>query len=346
MQSSLIPNSTLTALKGVRVGHATHPDKLTGCTVVLFDHALPVAYQASGGGCATFNTDTLRAGSTFNHRHGLFIAGGSLSGLMSATPIMQEMIKQGIGDKMANIINPSISGAVVFDLGTTIGQFDPNFGKDAYRNASTKPVASGDVGAGTGTTVGKFAFLENGTKHPGMKTGVGSARIDLGKGIMVCALTVVNALGNVVNRDGTICAGNRDGKGSFLSFNSTKETPTTSSTLGTNTTISIVGTNAKLPNREEYERLARLATHGQVRAIHPVQTGCDGDTVFLFSTEEVSVNELGDQNDCNSRWPSLAIDRLGYAASQAVQDSIYDACNSSKTIPFAHAVDGIIPSVR
>lgn len=342
MEPSLMKNSTLTALSGVKVGHATHAEKLTGCTVVLFDHALPVAYSANGGGCATFNTDTLRAGSSFNHRHGLFIAGGSLSGLMSATPIMQEMIKDGIGDNMAEIINPSISGAVVFDLGTTIGQYDPNYGKEAYRNASVKPVKRGDIGAGTGTTVGKFSFLENGTKHPGMKSGVGSARIDLEHGTMICALTVVNALGNVTNRDGSLLAGNRDGKGSFVRFDSSIDQSI--SPAGTNTTISIVGTNVALPNREAYERLAHLATHGQIRSIHPVQTARDGDVVFVFSTEELSIDVLEDKNKTPSPWPSLVIDKLGYASSQAVQESIYDACTSSRTIPFAKAYNGIIPA--
>jgi len=335
-------NNTLTALNGVKVGHSTHADRLTGCTVVLFDKPYPVAYKAYGGGSGTFNTEMLRNGKSFFRRHGLFVAGGSLTGLMSASNIMQKMIDEGVGFKDAKIVNPSISGAIVFDLGTKVGQYDPSYGAEAYDNASTEAVVNGNVGAGTGTTVGKFQYLQMGTKNGGMKAGVGSARVDLGGGIIVTALSVVNPLGNVVNPDGTILAGNRDEHKPFKEFKDVTDFVTASSA---NTTISIVGLNIDLKTRENYERVAHMATHGQVRAINPVHTSIDGDTVFVFSTEEHQQLLNGNGKFFETPdWPLFSVDIVGDAAAKAVQESIYSACREAQSIQFEQAYNGIIPS--
>lgn len=338
-------NNTLTALKGVRVGHATHLDKLTGCTVIMFDDWFPTAYKAYGGAPGTFNTDTLKSGMSFHDHNGLFIAGGSLTGLMSASEIMQAMIDNKIGSPDAkHLINPVISGAIVFDLGTRIARYDPKYGREAFDNLSTEPVVGGNVGAGTGTAVGKFQYLEKGTKNGGMKAGVGNARVDLGNGIIVCALSVVNALGNVVNPDGTILAGNRDENKRFKTFEDTTDFVTQEKA---NTTITIVGLNVDLQNHENYERVAHIASHGQVRAINPVHTSIDGDTIFVFSNKEIKkpLNETGKYFETPS-WPKFTVDIIGQVAAKAVQESIYDACRQADSIKFDDAYNGVIPSVK
>jgi L-aminopeptidase/D-esterase-like protein len=337
-------NNTITALKGVKVGHSTHPDKLTGCTVVIFDSPYPVAYKSFGGAPGTFNTDALQNGKSFNRMQGLFIAGGSLTGLMSASYIMQSMIEKGIGSKVGKIINPSISGAVVFDLGTQIGQYDPKYGKEALDNISSNPVINGNVGAGTGTSVGKFQYMQNGTKNAGMKAGVGSSRIDLGNGIIVCALSVVNALGNIIKPDGSVLAGNRDDQKKFKKFEDTTDFVTS---INANTTISIVGINVDLKSRENYEHIAHFGSLGQVKAIDPVHTSVDGDTVFVFSTEEIKepLNSNGKYFQ-TAGWPLFSIDIIGVAASKAVQNSIYNACNEAITIKYTKGYKGIIPSCK
>ncbi len=336
-------NNTLTALTGVRVGHSTHLDKLTGCTLVLFDKEYPAAYQGYGGDIGSFHTDSLRIGAE-RTRQGFFIAGGSLTGLMSASEIMQAMIEDGIGQKAASIINPNLSGAIVFDQGTRIGQYDPKYGREAYQNLSTEPAQSGNVGAGTGTSVGKFQWLEKGTKSGGMKTGVGNARVDLKGGVMVCALTVLNAIGNVVLPDGTILAGNRDEQKKFKDFDDMIDFITGDPA---NTTITIVGTNVDLGPRENYERLAHFATHGHVRAIHPVHTSQDGDTVFVFSTQEIKqpFNKFGEffQEPGHT---GFTVDVIGHAAAKAVQESIYDACRSADSVEFEGAYKDVLPSAK
>ncbi len=337
-------NKTLTSLSGVKVGHSTYLDKLTGCTFVLFDKPYPVSYSSHGGAPGTFHSEILGNGKTFNRRFGLFIAGGSLSGLMSATPIMQEMIKREIGFKIGKAINSEISGAIVFDLGTQIEQYDPEYGREAFQNLSAAPVESGNVGAGTGTAVGKFQYLEKGTKNGGMKAGVGSGKVDLGGGIIVCALSVVNAVGNVIKPDGSILAGNRDEKKKFKTF---EDTTTFATSDVSNTTITIVGTNADLRTRENYERVAHIASHGHVRAINPVHTSVDGDTIFVFSTEEKKeiLNTVGKYFE-SPGWPLFSVDVIGQAAAKAVQESIYDAVHSAETVRFEGGYKGIIPSVK
>lgn len=338
-------NNTLTALKGVKVGHSTHLDKLTGCTVVMFDDWFPTAYKAYGGAPGTFNTDSLRNGMSFHDHNGLFIAGGSLTGLMSASEIMQAMIENNIGSHDAkHLINPVISGAIVFDLGTRIARYDPKYGKEAFDNLSSDPVANGNVGAGTGTAVGKFQYLEKGSKNGGMKSGVGSARVDLGNGIMICALSVVNALGNVVKPDGTILAGNRDENKKFKTFEDTTEFVTSDKT---NTTITIVGLNVDLQTHENYERIAHIASHGQVRAINPVHTSVDGDTIFVFSNKEIKnpLNKSGKFFETPG-WPRFTVDIIGQSAAKAVQESIYNACEQAETIEFEDGYKGIIPSCK
>jgi L-aminopeptidase/D-esterase-like protein len=336
-------NNTLTALQGVKVGHSTHMDKLTGCTVILFDKPYPAAYQGYGGDIGSFHTDSLRTG-VRRTRDGFFIAGGSLTGLMSAQAIMQAMIEEGRGNKDEKIINPNLSGAIVFDQGVRVAQYDPAYGREAYKNLSSNPVPNGNVGAGTGVSVGKFQWLESGSKSGAMKTGIGNARVDLGNGIIVCALSVVNAVGNIVKPDGTILAGNRDEHKKFKDFDDTIDFVTGDSS---NTTITVVGINVDLGPRENYERLAHFATHGHVRAIHPVHTSQDGDTVFVFSTEEIKqpFNQYGKLFQTHNP-TGFTVDVIGHAAAKAVQESIYDSCTSAETVEFEGAYEGVFPAMR
>ncbi len=205
-------NKTLTALNGVRVGHATHLDKLTGCTVILFDTPYQVAYKAYGGAVGAYGTEANKADKTNYGENGIFIAGGSNTGLMSASEIMECLRRDKFGSVSGDgkIYNPSITGAIVYDQGMRVAPYDPKYGREAYENANSEPVTSGNVGAGTGTSVGKFRYVEGGSKTGAMKAGVGSARVNIGNGIIVTALSVVNAIGNIILPNGEILAGNRD----------------------------------------------------------------------------------------------------------------------------------------
>ncbi len=335
-------NKTLTALEGDKVGHSTHTDKLTGCTVVLFDDLYPVAYKSYGGAPGTFGTENLRSGKSYSARNGLFISGGSLLGLQSASEIMDFMIENGLGIRDGKTIRPAISGAIVYDLGIQVAQYDKVYGRQAAKNATRKPVEGGNVGAGTGTSVGKLSRTEDGLMLA-MKAGVGSFRIDLGDGATVCALSVVNAVGNVVLPDGAVLAGNRNDVSSpkFRSFEGLSSFLTGNSS---NTTISIVGTNVDLGEYTNYETVAHIASQGHVRAINPVNTSLDGDTVFVFSTQKVKSFLTALCDDASKGWGNLEVDIIGQASARAVQESIYAACRDANSIPFAQAYRRIIPS--
>lgn len=342
-------NNTLTALKGVRVGHATHIDKLTGCTVIVFDKPNTVAYRSYGGAVGAFNTEGLRSGSTMYGTNGIFIAGGSMTGLMAASSITECLRKDEIGMKVSDgIFNPSLTGAIIWDLGTTIAPFDPEYGAEAYRNASSDPVSAGNVGAGTGATAGKFRWLENGSRSGAMKTGLGSSRVNLGNGITICALSVVNPMGNIVLPNNTFLAGNRDEQTKFKAYEELVDLVTAGANNASNTTISVVGINVELGSIENYERVAHIASHGQVRAINPVHTSQDGDTVFVFSNGEIKnpLNNMAQHFKPTENDIHLQVDIIGHAGAKAVQQSIYDACMKAETIQDDKGYQGVIPSAN
>ena len=341
-------NKTLTALNGVRVGHSTHLDKLTGRTVILFDKPYQVAYKAYGGAVGAYGTEANKADKTNYGENGIFIAGGSNTGLMSASEIMECLRHDQKGSRSGKdkqIFNPSITGAIVYDQGMQVAPYDPVYGREAYENANDEPVTSGNVGAGTGTSVGKFRWVEGGTKTGAMKAGVGSARIDLGNGIIVVALSVVNALGNIIAPNGEIIAGNRGENTKFKPYEDLIDFVTQDRN---NTTISVVGINVDLGSKLHLEKVAHLASHGQVRAINPVHTSSDGDTVFVFSTGELKnpFNNMLQYFQETDDSLYTQVDIIGHAAARAVQESIYDACRSAETIQFEQAYKGVIPAAK
>ena len=256
-------NDTLTALPGVRVGHSSHPEAMTGCTVVRFDHDIPVACALYGGATASYHTDELQGFSkSFPTRDALFIAGGSRVGLAAAAwAVVSALSEQGVG-LPGKVPLPGVSGAIIYDLGLRVRAFNPAFAREALDDCSDLPVARGNVGAGVGATVGKLKMTRDGLLQA-MKAGVGCARIDLPNGAMVCALSVVNARGNVIAEDGSILAGNRDEANAhgFISFEDVFDN-TARPDDSTNTTVTIVGTNVKLPAHEDYQRVAHLALTG------------------------------------------------------------------------------------
>lgn len=258
---------------------------------------------------------------------------------------MSFMIKNKLGWRLGKIINPALSGVVVLDLGIWIAPYHSIYGKEAAENAGYDPVKSGNVGAGTGTSVGKFSYTKEGLDglRLNMKAGIGSARIDLGNGLKVCAISAVNAVGNVVLSDGTILAGNRNNRKTprFRTFEKSSELL---SGKESNTTISVVGINVDLKSYENYERVASIASHGQVRAINPVNTSRDGDTVFVFSTREIKSFFSPSGKSAARKWNKLDTDIIGQAAAKAVQQSIYDACYKAETIKFDGSFGGIVPS--
>jgi len=301
----------LTDIPGIIVGHASDYDGLTGCTVVLCERGAVAGGDIRGSATGVDEWDVLSPMHVTPTIHGLVFSGGSAFGLESASGVRRFLEHKGVGFKTGAGPVPIVVGAILFDLGLGKKGVRPTreMAETAAAAASDKAVVEGAVGAGTGASVGKILGMTN-----AMKSGVGSWTVTLegpNAGVMVSALAVVNALGDV--RDpatGKIVAGARKASGSMDFADSARVMKSMGPTGFTreNTTLVVVATNAAL-TKVEATKLAQLGQLGVARAINPVNTMSDGDLVVAMS--------------CGmSRAP---IDALGVAASEAVAEAILRA---------------------
>ena len=275
-------NSTLTAVPGIRVGHASTAAGRSGCTVVLgpFRGAVDVRGPASG----SREFETLAPEHLVPRVDAVLLTGGSAFGLAAADGVMAWLAERGRGYDTGAGPVPIVPAAVIFDLTEGGERPDGALGREACESATAEPVAEGRVGAGAGVTVGKL--LGRARACPG---GVGSRAVRAGDW-WVGALAVVNALGDVLDADGRIVAGARDGEGGFvggedvLSAGGEAVDPL-QPRVGENTTLAVVATDAPL-GRVDLLRLARMASTALARRISPVHTPFDGDVVFGLSTAE------------------------------------------------------------
>lgn len=272
-------NTTLTAVEGIRVGHWTDEHALTGCTVVLCDGRATAGVDVRGGGPGTRETDLLAPGRLVRRIDAVLLTGGSAFGLAAADGVMRYHEERGLGYDTGIARVPIVPGAVIFDLGVgdkTVRP-GPEQGYAACEAASADPVVEGNVGAGTGATVGKWA----GPQYA-MKGGLGSSALPVPGGGTVGALAVVNAVGDIVDPlDGKLVAGAYDREArAFVNRQAAEqgETP-----FGTNTVIAVVATDVQL-SKEAVHKVAQMAHDGMARTVYPAHTPWDGDTVFAVST--------------------------------------------------------------
>ena len=274
---SLKTNRTLTAIDGIKVGHATDTTARTGCTVVLCPAGATAGVDIRGAAPGTRETEALRPGHLVQKAHAVLLTGGSAFGLDAAGGVVKYLEAQNIGFPAGPVRVPIVPAAVIFDLAVGDAKTRPDaaMGYQACLHATNAPVVTGVVGAGTGATVGKAQDV---TPAQG---GIGSACRSLKSGLIVAALTVVNALGNVVHpQTGEILAGGTV-DGEFVDI--TDRLLNADLAHGTNTTIGVVATNAAL-SPAAAARVAEMAHDGMARAIRPAHTMFDGDTLFTLTT--------------------------------------------------------------
>ena len=269
---------------GVLVGHATDREGLTGCTAILFDRSAVVGVDVRGSSPGTRETDRLSPIGMVRDTHALLLTGGSAFGLSAADGIVRFLEEKGVGLDVGVAKIPLVSAAVIFDLmaGSPEARPDAEMGYRAAAGASNGDFEEGSVGAGTGATVGKMLGLEG-----AMKGGLGSASVDLGGGLVVGALAVVNAVGDVRDEQGEILAGPRGEDGTLADSEELMPQAADRMQWGRNTTLGIVATNASL-SKPAATKVAQMAHDGLARAIHPVHTSVDGDVVFAASVGEVA----------------------------------------------------------
>jgi L-aminopeptidase/D-esterase-like protein len=286
--------NTITDIQGIEVGHETNLEALTGCTVILCRKGATAGVDVRGGAPGTRETDLLNPVNLVEKVHAIVLAGGSAFGLDAASGVMRYLDEQGLGFDTGAAKVPIVPAAILFDLslGSANVRPDAEMGYRAAAAASSAPCPEGNVGAGTGASVGKIFGMKS-----AMKSGLGSACIDAGGGVLVGALVAVNAFGDVLDpEDGAILAGARStslgplhlgAKGYFADTLETMRTFAGRTVLGfatkSNTVIGTVATNAKL-DKAQATKVAQMAHDGLARVIRPAHTMLDGDTIFSLST--------------------------------------------------------------
>ena len=278
---------------GFRIGHAQDEAAATGCTVLLCDRMSPAGLDVRGGGPASRESQILAPVAQADAINAVLLSGGSAFGLDAAGGVQKYLEERGIGFDVGVTRVPLVSQSCLFDLG--VGRMDvrPDAAM-AYRacqNAGHDAPAEGNVGAGTGCTVGKYRGMAR-----AMKSGLGTFALQAGP-VKVGALAAVNALGDIYDGPERI-AGLRTADGAALSSTLDEllaDAAAAPANLFTgNTTLGVVVTNARL-NKIQLTKVAGMTHNGYARAIRPVHTMADGDSIYALSTGDVpgDVNTVG-----------------------------------------------------
>ena len=265
---------SITDVEGIKVGHWTDDVALTGCTVVLPPKGTVASCEVRGGAPGTRGTDMLQPGTLLEEAHAIVLTGGSAFGLATAGGVERYLEERGIGSEIGPVIVPSVAAAVIFDLGVGDPTRRPG-AEEGYAAcvAVSTDVPEGRIGAGTGATVAKLWGPTRGV--PG---GLGTWAVRDGD-LVVGALFVVNAVGEIVEEDGSVLAGPR------LEPGERREDLIEWMRAG-NTTIGVVATNATL-SKPVARRLAEVANDAVDGAVRPAHTLFDGDAVFTLATKQV-----------------------------------------------------------
>lgn len=276
-------SGAITDVPGVKVGHFTDSRRPTGCTVIMTEEGAVGGVDVRGSAPGTRETDLLNPINLVDKVHAVLLAGGSAFGLDAATGVVRYLEERKIGFNVGVAFVPIVPAAILFDLGVGDAKIRPDAqaGYKACEAASAARPAEGNVGAGAGATVGK---LYGGRRA--MKAGIGTASIKLA-GLTVGAIVAVNAVGDIVDpQTGNPIAGARteDGKKLLNTREAMLRGNLPSGMLaGTATTIGVIATDAVL-TKAQAQKIAQMAHDGLARAINPIHTMFDGDTIFAVGT--------------------------------------------------------------
>jgi L-aminopeptidase/D-esterase-like protein len=304
------------------IGEYTDKDNRTGVSVLYFKGGAVAGIYKYGGATSTRQIDSLEASHTVSRIDAITLAGGSAFGLDACCGVMRWLKEQDRGTDVRGIRIPIVPGAVIFDLRFSTGITpDCNMGYLACDTLS-KDVHEGSYGAGTGATVGKINGIDN-----AMKAGIGTAYVKLPSGTIVWVYVVLNAFGDIVDRERRIIAGARKEKTSkefldtsnFIMGNIIDQNTTN---VSENTTLCVVVTDAYF-DKSALSAIAKMASAGVARSLSPAGASFDGDVIFAVST--------GNKNEF--------IDVVGDVSSHLLEDAIKSAVIHGDGF-------GIIPSYR
>ncbi len=300
-------------IKGIKVGQIEDIEGLTGCTVVICEEGAVCGVDVRGSAPGTRETDLLDPINMVQKVHAVVLSGGSAFGLESTCGVSRYLEEHNIGFDVGVAKVPIVAGAVLFDLvvGDPKSRPDIEMGYKACEVANDKELKQGNFGAGCGATVGKVKGAEY-----CMKGGIGSYSIKLDNGLVVAALVAVNAFGDVYE-NGKVIAGvlNNEKNKVLNTYDLMKNGVNSGGFNIDNTTIGIVATNAKL-TKAECKKISQMSHNGYAKAIFPIHTPHDGDTIFTISTGEVESD----------------VTLLGSIATEVVEKSIINAIKNAKSI--------------
>jgi L-aminopeptidase/D-esterase-like protein len=306
----------ITDVPGIRVGHATDPVGLTGVSIVICDRYAVAGVEMRGGANDVIGLDYLDARHLVPAIDAVMLGGGSRFGgeaIFGATRWLEE---QGVGYRAGAHVVPHVAGAFLFDLSVGDSRVRPTreMGYAAAKAAAGGPVPEGNVGAGTGASVGKLYMLSR-----AMRGGIGTASVRVGAAT-VGALVAVNAVGDVRDPDsGELVAGTRDapdGRRLVDSALTMRSEPGLGRFSAEHTTIGVIATDARL-SKPEAAKLAALGMLGFAAALSPPHTSFDGDTLFTLSVGDVPMD----------------LTRLGLGAAEAVARAIVRAVRAATSLP-------------
>lgn len=307
MNPAFVP--ALTAVSGITVGHWTHASGGTGCTVVLAPPGgMRAAAALRGRATGTREFDALSPRHLVPHIDAVLLTGGSAYGLGAADGVMRWLREKGRGLSVSPTqMVPIVPAAVIFDLPADGAPRWPR-PEDAFAacEGAGTTVAEGSVGVGAGATVGKVAGLEH-----AMKGGVGTWAVQAGD-VIVAALVVVNALGDVRGADGKVLAGARGDDGTprdgqaYLAGGG--ELFGRMAQALSHTTLAVVATNAQM-DRVDLEELGRVGSDALARRITPYGTRFDGDICFGVSTAQVKAKSPLQVESLTAEVVAMAVER-------------------------------------
>ena len=303
----------ITEIENMKIGNAQNEQAGTGCTVLLFEKGAPAGLDVRGGGPASRESELLKPMAAAGAIHAVLLSGGSAFGLDAAGGVMRYLEERGIGFDVGVTKVPLVCQSCLFDLGATDFKIRPDqaMGYEACVNAEGGNYRDGNVGAGTGCTVGKLHGMEY-----SMKSGIGSYAVQLGE-LKVGAIVAVNALGDVFDwRTGEKLAGMLDSeKTGFLDSEEElfKSFEAVENRFVENTTIGAVITNGRF-DKARLGKIAGMAHDGYARAIRPVHTTADGDSIYAVSTGMVEAD----------------LDMVGALAARVMAEAIRRAVLSAK----------------
>ncbi len=287
----------LTDIEGIKVGHASDFDALTGCTAILCPAGAVAGVDVRGGGTGTQEFDTMSPLHVTDAIHAVVLAGGSAFGLEAASGVRRYLAQHNVGFKTAYGVVPIVPSAILYDLGIGKAHVRPTreMGEAAAAAATSDPVVEGCIGAGTGATVGKLFGMSR-----AMKSGIGSATVWLDgpfAGVRVAAIAAVNAFGDVRDPEtNELIAGARESEAGMGLVDTCQAMKRGAqwNFQRQNTTLGVVATNAKL-TKVQATKLAQLAQIGLTRTVQPAHTMFDGDMVIAMShgTVEADLHALG-----------------------------------------------------